>query len=347
MKMKKALALVLAALLLVSMAACTGTAPAATTAAAAETTAAAETEASEASAETESGKTYTVGICQLVQHPALDAATQGFKDALTEALGDAVSFNEQNASGESVNCATIVNGLVASQVDLILANATAPLQAAASATADIPVLGTAVTDYASALEIDNWIGTVGGNISGTSDLAPLDQQAAMLQELFPDAKTVGLLYCSAESNSKYQVDMIRGYLEQAGLTCEEYAFTDTNDVASVTQKACDSSDVIYIPTDNTAASNTEAIANVVLPAGVPVIAGEEGICQGCGVATLSISYYDLGYATGKMAVKILTGEADISTMPVEYAPQVTKKYNAANCETLGVTVPDDYAAIEG
>lgn len=347
MKMKKALALVLAALLLVSMAACTGTAPAATTAAAAETTAAAETEASEASAETESGKTYTVGICQLVQHPALDAATQGFKDALTEALGDAVSFNEQNASGESVNCATIVNGLVASQVDLILANATAPLQAAASATADIPVLGTAVTDYASALEIDNWTGTVGGNISGTSDLAPLDQQAAMLQELFPDAKTVGLLYCSAESNSKYQVDMIRGYLEQAGLTCEEYAFTDTNDVASVTQKACDSSDVIYIPTDNTAASNTEAIANVVLPAGVPVIAGEEGICQGCGVATLSISYYDLGYATGKMAVKILTGEADIATMPVEYAPQVTKKYNAANCETLGVTVPDDYAAIEG
>ena len=347
MKMKKALALVLAALLLVSMAACTGTAPAATTAAAAETTAAADTEASEASAETESGKTYTVGICQLVQHPALDAATQGFKDALTEALGDAVSFNEQNASGESVNCATIVNGLVASQVDLILANATAPLQAAASATADIPVLGTAVTDYASALEIDNWTGTVGGNISGTSDLAPLDQQAAMLQELFPDAKTVGLLYCSAESNSKYQVDMIRGYLEQAGLTCEEYAFTDTNDVASVTQKACDSSDVIYIPTDNTAASNTEAIANVVLPAGVPVIAGEEGICSGCGVATLSISYYDLGYATGKMAVKILTGEADISTMPVEYAPQVTKKYNAANCETLGVTVPDDYAAIEG
>ena len=351
MKMKKALALVLAALLLVSMAACTGTAPAATTAAttvaAAETAAAAETEATEASAETESGKTYTVGICQLVQHPALDAATQGFKDALTEALGDAVSFNEQNASGESVNCATIVNGLVASQVDLILANATAPLQAAASATADIPVLGTAVTDYASALEIDNWTGTVGGNISGTSDLAPLDQQAAMLQELFPDAKTVGLLYCSAESNSKYQVDMIRGYLEQAGLTCEEYAFNDTNDVASVTQKACDSSDVIYIPTDNTAASNTEAIANVVLPAGVPVIAGEEGICSGCGVATLSISYYDLGYATGKMAVKILTGEADISTMPVEYAPQVTKKYNAANCETLGVTVPDDYVAIEG
>ena len=169
----------------------------------------------------------------------------------------------------------------------------------------------------------------------------------MLRELFPDAKTVGLLYCSAESNSKYQVDVIRGYLEKEGLTCEEFAFTDTNDVASVTQKACDKSDVLYIPTDNTAASNTEAIANVVLPAKVPVVAGEEGICSGCGVATLSISYYDLGYTTGKMAAKILTGEADVSTMPVEYAPQVTKKYNAANCEALGITVPDGYTAIEG
>ena len=315
--MKKAFALLLAAALLVTMAACTG-----------------------------ASKTYTVGICQLVQHPALDAATEGFKAALTEALGDSVKFDEQNASGESVNCATIINGFVASNVDLIMANATPALTAATSATADIPILGTSVTDYASALEIDNWNGTVGGNVSGTSDLAPLDQQAAMLQELFPDAKKVGLLYCSAESNSKYQVDVIKGYLEDAGLTCTEYAFTDTNDVASVAQKACDDSDVIYIPTDNTAASNTEAIANVVLPAKVPVIAGEEGICGGCGVATLSISYYDLGYATGKMAAKVLTGEADISTMPVEYAPQVTKKYNAANCDALGVTVPDDYVVME-
>ena len=341
--MKQVLAMLLAAMMVISMAACTGTAPAATEAPAA-TAAEAATEAPAADTAAQS---YTVGICQLVQHPALDAATQGFKDALTEALGDAVSFNEQNASGESVNCATIINGFVSSDVDLILANATSPLQAAASATSTIPVLGTAVTDYASALEIDNWTGTVGTNISGTSDLAPLDQQAAMLQELFPDAKTVGLLYCSAESNSKYQVDVIRGYLETAGLTCTDYAFTDTNDVASVAQKAADDSDVIYIPTDNTAAANTEAIANVVIPAKTPVIAGEEGICSGCGVATLSISYYDLGYATGKMAAKILTGEADVSTMPVEYAPQVTKKYNAANCEALGVAVPEGYVAIEG
>ena len=293
-------------------------------------------------------KVYQVGVCQLTQHDALDAATQGFVDALNTILGsEHVNIDVQVASGDSTTCTPIVNSFVNKKVDLIMANATAPLQAAVSATNTIPILGTSVTDYASALEIDNWNGTVGTNVSGTSDLAPLDQQAAMLRELFPEAKTVGLLYCSAESNSKYQVDVIRGYLEKEGLTCEEFAFTDTNDVSSVTQKACDKSDVIYIPTDNTAASNTEAIANVVLPAKVQVVAGEEGICSGCGVATLSISYYDLGYTTGKMAVKILTGEADVSTMPVEYAPQVTKKYNAANCEALGITPPEGYTAIEG
>ena len=285
---------------------------------------------------------YTVGICQLVQHEALDAATQGFKDALTEKLGDKVKFDEQNASGDQTNCNTIINGFVSNNVDLILANATLPLQTAAGATADIPILGTSITDYASALEIDNWTGTVGNNISGTSDLAPLDQQAAMIQELFPDAKTVGLLYCNSEANSQYQVDVITQELTALGLTCTPYAFTDTNDVASVAQAACETSDVIYIPTDNTAASNTEAIANVVLPNGVPVVAGEAGICSGCGVATLSISYYDLGYTTGQMAAQILTGEADVSTMAVQYAPEVTKMYNAANCETLGITPPDGY-----
>lgn len=288
---------------------------------------------------------YKVGICQLVQHVALDSATQGFKDAITAALGDEVVFDEQNASGEAVNCATIVNGFVASNVNLILANATAPLQAAASATATIPVLGTSVTDYASALEIDNWNGTVGTNVSGTSDLAPLSEQAAMIKELFPDAKNVGLLYCSAEANSVYQVETIEGYLNKLGYKTKMYSFTDTNDVTSVAQKAADESDVIYIPTDNTAASNTEAIANVVVPAKTPVVAGEEGICSGCGVATLSISYYDLGYTTGEMAVRILRDGEDVSKMPVQYAPQVTKKYNASICAQLGITPPAGYEAI--
>ena len=301
--------------------------------------------AAASAADSTAAKTYTVGICQLVQHEALDAATQGFKDALTTKLGDAVKFDEQNASGDSANCATIVNGFVSNNVDLILANATAPLQAAAQATATIPVLGTSVTDYATALDISDWTGTVGNNISGTSDLAPLDQQAAMIKELFPDAKNVGLLYCSAEPNSVYQCDVMEGYLTDMGFTVSRYAFTDTNDVTSVSQTAADASDVIYIPTDNTAASNTEAIANVLLPAKVPAVTGEEGICSGCGVATLSISYYDLGYATGEMAAKILTEGADVSAMPVQYAPNVTKKYNAANCEALGLTIPDDYTAI--
>ncbi len=333
--MKKIVSVALAAAMAAALAGCGGAASSSAPASSAAASAADGTAA----------KTYTVGICQLVQHEALDAATQGFKDALTAKLGDAVKFDEQNASGDSANCATIVNGFVSNNVDLIMANATAPLQAAAQATATIPVLGTSVTDYATALDISDWTGTVGNNISGTSDLAPLDQQAAMIQELFPDAKNVGLLYCSAEPNSVYQCDVMEGYLTDMGFAVSRYAFTDTNDVTSVSQTAADASDVIYIPTDNTAASNTEAIANVVLPAKVPVVAGEEGICSGCGVATLSISYYDLGYATGEMAVKILTEGADVSAMPVQYAPNVTKKYNAANCEALGLTIPDDYTAI--
>ena len=234
---------------------------------------------------------------------------------------------------------------MSSGYDLIMANATPALQAAAAATNSIPILGTSVTDYATALEISNWNGTVGGNISGTSDLAPLDQQAAMLNELFPDAKTVGILYCSSEANSVYQSKTITPLLEKFGCTVKEYTFADSNDVASVTQNACNDCDVLYIPTDNTAASCTEAINHVALVAGVPIVAGEEGICKGCGVATLSISYYDLGYATGLMAYEVLANSADISTMAVQFAPNVTKEYNADICTKLGVKIPDGYTAI--
>ena len=289
--------------------------------------------------------TYTVGICQLVQHEALDAATQGFIDALNEALPGQVKFEEKNASGDSNSCATIVNGFVSEGVDLIMANATAALQAAASATSDIPVLGTSITAYGVALDIDDFSGTVGGNVSGTSDLADLSKQADMITEWFPETQKVGLLFCSAEPNSRYQIEEVAKNLSDKGIETKEFAFTDTNDVSSVTQAACDWADVIYIPTDNTAAANTEAIANVTVPAKTPVIAGEEGICKGCGVATLSISYYDLGVTTGKMAAKILTGEADISTMPIEFTT-ATPKYNAAMCETLGITPLPGYEAIE-
>ena len=291
-------------------------------------------------------ETYTIGICQLVQHPALDAATQGFTDTLTAKLGDKVKFDLQNASGDSATCITIVNGFIANDVNLMMANATPALQAAFAATEDIPILGTSVTDYATALDMDDWTGVTGMNVSGTSDLAPLAEQAAMLKELFPDAKEVGLLYCSAEANSVYQVNVISAVLTEMGYNCTNYAFSDSNDVASVTMNACANSDVLYIPTDNTAASCTEAIRNVVEPECIPVIAGEEGICAGCGVATLSISYYDLGCATAEMAYEILVNGADVTAMPIQFAPHVTKKYNVELCQILNVTIPEDYVAIQ-
>lgn len=283
---------------------------------------------------------YVVGICQLTQHVALDAATKGFMDALTEEFGDNVTFELKNANNDQNACPTIIANLVSADVDLIMANATPALTAAVNGTDTIPVLGTSITEYGTALEIDNFNGLVGGNVSGTSDLAPLDQQADMLVDLFPEAKTVAMLYCSAEANSDYQVKKVTEYLTAKGLTCVNYAFTDSNDVSIVAKNAADNADVIYIPTDNTAADCTETINNVI--GDTPVFAGEEGICSGCGVATLCISYYDLGVKTGKMAAKILKGEADISEMKIEYVETFTKKYNKAKCEQLNI----DTAALE-
>ena len=292
------------------------------------------------------GAKYKVGVCQLVQHPALDQATQGFVNTLKAEFGDNIEIDIQNASGEANACTTIVNKFKNTGVDLIMANATPALQAAAAATGDIPILGTSVTEYGVALELKDFNGTVGGNISGTSDLAPLDKQAEMITEWCPDAKTVGLLYCSKEANSQYQVDVVKAALQKKGLKVTMYPFTDSNDLAQICTTAADNSDVIYVPTDNTVAENTGIIDNICEPKKIPVIAGEEGICSGCGVATLSISYYDLGYTTGKMAVKILRDGEDISTMPIEYAEKQTPKYNRQNCDALGLTPLEGYEAIE-
>ena len=290
-------------------------------------------------------KTYVVGVCQLVQHDALDAATRGFEEALKAELGDAVEIRVQNASNDIPTCSTIVSGFVADGVDLIMANATPALQAAAAATQEIPILGTSITEYGVALDLKDFNGTVGGNISGTSDLAPLDQQAEMIPELITDVRTVGILYCSAEPNSVYQAEVVKAKLESMGITVQVYTFADSNDVAAVTATACAENEALYIPTDNTAASCAEAINNVAEPAGVAIIAGEEGICRGCGIAALSISYYDIGYTTGQMAARILRGEADISTMPIEYYPNPVKKYNPTLCEALNIVVPEGYVAI--
>lgn len=289
---------------------------------------------------------YTVGICQFTQHESLDAATKGFRDALTEKLGDKVVFDEQNAQGDYSTCTLIINDFISSNVDLILANSTTSLQTAVTATTEIPILGTSVTEYGTALQIKDFGGTVGRNISGTSDLAPLSEQAAMVKELFPDAKQVGILYCSAEPNSQYQADGMKAELEALGYGCKFYAFADSNDISTITTTAAQQCDIIYVPTDNTVASNAQLIANVCLPAGIPIVTGDESTCLECGVATLSIDYYDLGYQTGEMAVRVLTGEESISDMPIEYASDFTRKYNEAVCSQLEIDVPEGYVSLK-
>ena len=330
MKARKILAVSLTAAMTLALAACGGS-----------------SSDKESSSKDSSDKVYKIGICQQLEHAALDEATKGFEEACEEKFGkDNVKFDLQNGQGEQANCATIANNFVADNVDLIMANATTALQCSAAATSDIPILGTSITDYATALDISDWTGATGMNISGTSDLAPIDKQEEMLTELVPDAKTVGILYCSAEPNSAYQANLFAEALKKDGITCKEYTAADSNEIQSVVTSAVAECDALYIPTDNTMAANTEIINNICLPAKVPVIAGEEGICQSCGVATLSINYYDLGYKTGEMAVSILQDGEDISKMPIEYAPKFTKEYNKDICDELGIKIPDGYEAIK-
>ena len=351
-KMSKLTAVSMAAVIAAaSLTACGSSTSTATTEKAAETTQkaaeATEKAADSGSAET-SGKQFKVGICQLVQHSALDAATKGFVDVLKEKYGDDVIIDEQNAQGDSATCTTIINGFVSNEYDLILANATPALQAAMNATQDIPILGTSVTDYGTALAIDNFDATKGSgiNVSGTSDLAPLEQQEDMILEIVPDVKKVSILYCSAEANSKFQATEIEKYLKEDGIDYQEFTFADSNDLQSVVQSAVADCDALYIPTDNTAASNMTVVTNIVQPAGIPIICGEENMMMSGGLATLSISYEDLGRATGEQAIEILSNGADIKTMPIAYASATTKEYNKAYADAIGITMPSDYKALE-
>lgn len=286
-----------------------------------------------------------IGICQLVQHPSLDMATEGFIDAIHELVGEDVDIISQNAAGEAVNCATICNQFVSEGVDLIMANATGALQAAAAATGTIPVVGTSISHYGTALDISDWTGKTGSNITGVSDLAPLDQQAAVLKELCPEAETVGIIYCSAESNSVYQCNVITPYFENLGLNVNVYTFADSNDVASVVGNACSECDALYVPTDNMAASCAETIQNVALPAGKPIVTGDESTCKIAGIASLTLSYYDVGYLSGVMAAEILNEGKNPGDMEVKFVEEFRKVYNKSNCEALGITVPSDYVAI--
>lgn len=301
--------------------------------------------------DTTNKNTYNVGICQLTQHTALDSATKGFKDKLNElakADGKTINFDYQNASNDSANCATIVNKFVSSNYDLILANATPALQAAATATAasKTPVVGTSVTDYGTALDIKmNPTDPTGINITGTSDLAPLADQAQMILDLFPDTKKVGALYCSAEANSQYQVDGVKKALEEKGVSCTFYSFADSNDIATVAKKAASESDVIYVPTDNTAADNGSVIDVACKAAKTPIIAGEEGIFKSTNaVATLSISFYNLGQKAGAMAYEILTKGTDPATMNIQQSDELTYYYNKDQAKAFKANVPDNYKA---
>ena len=292
-------------------------------------------------------KKVTIGICQLVTHAALDAATQGFMDAVKEGLGEKnVTFDLQNAAGETAVCTTIANSFVSKNVDLIMANATPALQAAFNTTTSIPILGTSITEYGTALGISNFNGTVGGNVSGTSDLAPLDEQAQMIVDVFPSAQKVGLLYCNSEANSRYQVQVVTSELQSKGLQTKAISFTDSNDLNASLSGSISDIDVLYIPTDNTCASCANTIHQICSNANLPAVCGEEGICAGCGTITLSISYYNLGLKTGQMAVEILKDGKDISTMPIAYDEHPVKKYNPEICQELGLTPPAGYLPIE-
>lgn len=312
-----------------------------------ETTASAASESS-GSANTSDGKVYQIGICQLVQHEALDRATQGFEDALVKLLGeDHVKFNVQNAQGDSQTCATIANQFVNSGTDLIMANATAALQACANATSTIPIVGTSVTSFAAALDIElDENNCTGINVTGTNDLAPLDQQAQIIADLFPDVKQVGILYCSAEVNSVYQAEHIASYLDELNINHKDFSFADSNDLQAVTNNCVSECDVIYVPTDNVVSSNQSIIDAVARPAGVPIICGEESQCTGCGLASLSIDFYDIGYRAGEQAYDILVNGKNPAEMPVEDPQSLTRIYNPQIAADLGITLSDDYKAIE-
>ena len=290
-------------------------------------------------------KVYQIGVLQLVQHNALDAATNGFVDTLKNLLGDKVNFDIQNAQGDVQNCASIASGFTG--YDLIMANATPALQACMNVTSTIPILGTSVTDYATAIgdeSMDASAGT-GINVSGASDGVNAQLYVDVLKDLLPDAKKVSILYCIAEPNSVVQSASFIAALPE-GVAATEFTFNDSTDLQSVVAAAIEDCDALYIPTDNTAAANMGIINNVCEPAKVPVICGEENMMANGGLVTVSISYYDIGALAGQQAYDILVNGADVSALPIAYSANPIKEYNADYAEAIGFAIPDGYTAYE-
>ena len=287
-------------------------------------------------------KVFQIGIVQLAEHPALDEATRGFKEFLTEKLGDKVQFNVQNAQGEQTNCTTIVNQFVSSKVDLIMANATNAVKAAREATSDIPVVGTSVTDYVSSgLVASNE--APGANVTGASDMNPVTVQVDLMKTLCPAFKTVGFVVNSGDENSAIQVEEAKTAFEAEGFAVKIYSVADTNEIQTVVTAACNEVDAFYEPTDNLIAANVPTMSNITTAAGKPVICGEGGMCESGFLATYAISYYELGRAAGEQAYNILVNGADPATTPIFFfdVSNLSLVINEENAAELGITIPEE------
>lgn len=287
-------------------------------------------------------KVFQIGIVQLAEHPAMDEATRGFKEFLTEKLGDKVQFNVQNAQGEQTNCTTIVNQFVSSKVDLIMANATNAVKAAREATSDIPVVGTSVTDYVSCgLVASNE--APGANVTGASDMNPVNVQVQLMKTLCPEVKTVGIVINSGEENSAIQAEEAKTAFEAEGFAVKIYSVADTNEIQTVVTAACNEVDAFYEPTDNLIAANVPTMSNITTAAGKPVICGEGGMCESGFLATYAISYYELGRAAGEQAFNILVNGADPATTPIFFfdVSNLSLVINEENAAELGITIPEE------
>lgn len=287
--------------------------------------------------------TLSIGIIQYVEHVALDSSREGFVNALKDngyVEGQNMTIDVQNAQSDQSNLATISDRFVSNKVDLVLGIATPAVQSIAGKTAEIPILGTAVTDYVAAKLVDS-NEEPGGNVSGTTDMNPIKEQIDLLVKLVPDAKTVGVLYTSSEDNSILQAKLAKEAIEALGLAYTEVTVTNSNDVQQATQSIVDKCDAIYIPTDNTFASAMPVVHGVTTQSKTPVICGESGMVQNGGLATLGINYYDLGYQTGLMAVRILKGEAEPATMSIESASGFDFAINGTVAEEIGIEIPED------
>ncbi len=284
------------------------------------------------------GKVYKIGVLQLTQHAALDKANEGFIAAL-DASGIKYEVDQQNASGDQPTCQTIAEKLVNDGSDLIYAIATPAAQAVAGLTKDIPVVLSAVTDPAeSGLVASNEV--PGGNVTGTSDLTPVNEQIELLKKIFPDAKKVGVLYCSAESNSAIQAQMAHDACDENGLEAIDFTVSSTNEIQTVVESMVGKVDVIYAPTDNTIANGMATVAMVAADNGLAVICGEQGMVEAGGLATYGIDYYQLGYMAGEMAVDILVNGANPAEMPIGYlsADKCELSVNEETAAKLGIDV---------